>query len=253
MNYIQQINGFEQWAEVNMPSTGQYALYYALLAINNRAGWKEWFKVANSTLETRIGMSAQGIRKARSLLIEHKLIEIQIVGSNKATLYKIVPFTPQIVSATVSANYSTSEIVSATVSAEGDLPPEKFPQQFPVLKHKQDLKTETFTTTGDDDFFEPIPFQTTDAELTQVEDVYFDIHKRKFTPKEWPDVTKTVKEFGAEKIIQVMQEKSLSAVGEINSFRYYIPAIKDQEVRYRNDGFRKIPERGRGEYDKLSI
>ena len=137
MNYIQQINGFEQWAEVNMPSTGQYALYYALLAINNRAGWKEWFKVANSTLETRIGMSAQGIRKARSLLIEHKLIEIQIVGSNKATLYKIVPFTPQIVSATVSAEESIPQIVSATGAAE-------FPQEFPVLKDKY-----TTTTTAD--------------------------------------------------------------------------------------------------------
>jgi len=136
VNYIQQINSFEQWAEVNMPSTGQYALYYALLAINNRAGWKEWFKVANSTIETRIGMSAQGIRKARSYLVDHKLIEIQIIGSNKATLYKIMPFTPQIVTATVSAEGSIPQIVTATGAAE-------FPQQFPVLKDKHKETTTT--------------------------------------------------------------------------------------------------------------
>lgn len=143
MNYIQQINWFEQWAEMNMPSTGQYALYYALLALNNRSGWKEWFKVANISVTERIGMTPQGVRKARSYLVERGLIEIQMVGSNKATLYKIVPLNNEI----VSANYSTSGIVTATVSAEDDLPIEKFPQQFPVLKPKQDLKPETKDTT----------------------------------------------------------------------------------------------------------
>lgn len=143
MNYIQQINLFEQWAELHMPSTGQYALYYALLALNNRSGWKEWFNAPNSVIADKIGMTPQGIRKARTALVDSHLIDIKIVGSNKATLYKIHELTSEI----VSANYSTSGIVTATVSAQEGLPLEKFPQQFPVLKQETITKQETTATT----------------------------------------------------------------------------------------------------------
>lgn len=230
MNYIQQINWFEQWAEINMPSTGQYALYYALLALNNRSGWKEWFKVANVSVTDRIGMTPQGVRKARSYLIERGLIEIQMVGSNKATLYRIVPLTNEI----VSANYSTSGIVTATVSAEDDLPLEKFPQQFPVLKPKQDPKQETKTSS---------------------QNVY-QIYQNSIGPMSGTilqmlddDITT----YGEETVSEAIKEAARQGKNKLS----YVEGILK---RWKTDGreskiaeFRTSSQRRVGEYDKLSL
>lgn len=88
MNYINELNAFYDWTLINNPSTGQIALWYALMQINNKYCWKEWFSVSNSILENSTGLSRSGILKARNSLKQAGLIDFSSKGT-KSTSYKL--------------------------------------------------------------------------------------------------------------------------------------------------------------------
>lgn len=89
MNYISEILAFQGFAQDKSLSSGQIALWYALMYINNRSQWQEWFTVANKSLESNSGLSRQGIAKARNALKQLGLIDFKPRGT-KATAYKII-------------------------------------------------------------------------------------------------------------------------------------------------------------------
>ncbi|MGX6473614.1 DnaD domain-containing protein [Pediococcus pentosaceus] len=89
MNYLQQILAFNDYLLYKQELTsGQIALWYALVAIDNKTGWAEWFTVANRTLESLSGLSRSGISKARNSLKQLELIDFEPNGK-KATSYKV--------------------------------------------------------------------------------------------------------------------------------------------------------------------
>ena len=88
MNYLNELNAFYDWTLINNPSTGQIALWYALMQINNKCNWKEWFSVSNSILENSTGLSRSGILKARNSLKQFGLIDFNSKGT-KSTSYKL--------------------------------------------------------------------------------------------------------------------------------------------------------------------
>ncbi len=90
MNYLKEIIAFYDFKTINSLSTGQIALWYALMDINNKCGWREWFSVASTVLENLTGLSRSGVGKARGELAEMGLIEIRTNGT-KATSYKMIP------------------------------------------------------------------------------------------------------------------------------------------------------------------
>lgn len=89
MNYISEILAFQGFAQDKSLSSGQIALWYALMYINNRSQWQEWFTVANKSLESNSGLSRQGIAKARNALKQLGLIDFKPRGT-KATAYKMI-------------------------------------------------------------------------------------------------------------------------------------------------------------------
>lgn len=89
MNYIKEIKAFHDLVQVKQLSTGQIALWYALMYINNKCSWTEWFTVPNITLELNSGLSKSGIYKARNVLKQHNIIDFKPNGT-KATSYKLI-------------------------------------------------------------------------------------------------------------------------------------------------------------------
>lgn len=89
MNYIAEIKAFYDLVQIKQLSTGQIALWHALMAINNKCAWIEWFTVPNITLELNTGMSRSGVLKARNSLKQYGLIDFKVNGT-KATSYKII-------------------------------------------------------------------------------------------------------------------------------------------------------------------
>ena len=91
MNYIKQLNAFYELAEINPLSTGQIALWNALMFRNNKCAWAEWFTTPNSILCELTGLSTQGMIKARNALIQRNLIEMKKgKRSVQAPKYKII-------------------------------------------------------------------------------------------------------------------------------------------------------------------
>nr|DAN97745.1 MAG TPA: helix-turn-helix domain protein [Caudoviricetes sp.] len=89
MNYITEIKAFHDKVELNGLSSGQIALWYALMYINNKCGWLEWFTVPNQVLSIHSGLSRSGILKARNQLKQLGLLDFKERGT-KATAYKLV-------------------------------------------------------------------------------------------------------------------------------------------------------------------
>lgn len=92
MNYIKQLNGFYDWLIYNTLPTGAIALWHALVAVNNKAGWADEFTVANIVLQGMTGLSRQGIDNARNILIQKGLIIYKKGSSNKAGRYRLLNF-----------------------------------------------------------------------------------------------------------------------------------------------------------------
>lgn len=89
MNYLSQLQAFRdyQMFETKL-SSGQIALWHALMQINNKCAWIEWFTAANQTLETLSGSSRSAINKNRNVLKQLGLIDFRSNGK-KATSYKV--------------------------------------------------------------------------------------------------------------------------------------------------------------------
>lgn len=89
MNYIQQIRAFDDFKLYKARlSAGQIALWHALMSINNKTSWQEWFTAANATLESLSGLSRSGILKDRNILKQLDLIDFRTNG-RKATSYHV--------------------------------------------------------------------------------------------------------------------------------------------------------------------
>ncbi len=94
MNYIKQINGFEQWLETNHLSSSAQLLWYKLVNLFNKSGWNEWISVDNQRLMAAIKVSREAtLIKVRDELIKAGLIELQKGKKGFPNRYKIKSFT----------------------------------------------------------------------------------------------------------------------------------------------------------------
>ena len=96
MRYIDELNTFNDWLETNEISTSAICLWYALMQIANKTGWKKKFNVANRVLTTKTGgMSIPAIHRARNTLQEAGLITFKTRNGKQSTEYQIIPFALQ--------------------------------------------------------------------------------------------------------------------------------------------------------------
>lgn len=94
MSYIDIINRF--WSidlEANFTHL-EVHLFFKLLEINNRLGWKESFRFPNSRLEAEVGSRQKNLINARQRLIDYKLITYKKGNTRNAGTYQVVSFNP---------------------------------------------------------------------------------------------------------------------------------------------------------------
>ena len=89
MNYIREINAFYDWLETNELSTSAISLWYALMHINNKTGWKNEFTVALSVLSIKSGLSPRAVTNARKELAEKGRIKWESRNGNQAAQYTV--------------------------------------------------------------------------------------------------------------------------------------------------------------------
>ncbi|NLV16059.1 MAG: hypothetical protein GXY50_02445 [Syntrophomonadaceae bacterium] len=90
MNIFHELKAFSDWSIINRPTTGEIALWHALLGINNRAGWKEWFTTANQSLQLLTGLSKSSLDRTRNKLCQRGLLEYRPGTTRQAGSYRLV-------------------------------------------------------------------------------------------------------------------------------------------------------------------
>lgn len=91
MNYLKEILAFYDYLLYNPVPTGEIALWYALMAINNRSGWRGSFAASNLILQQATSLSRSGLDSARNGLKQRGLIEYRPGRGNKPGEYRMVP------------------------------------------------------------------------------------------------------------------------------------------------------------------
>lgn len=146
MNYLSQLLAFRDYQlfETKL-SSGQIALWHALMQINNKCAWIEWFTTTNQMLETLSGLSRSGINKNRNVLKQLGLIDFRSNGK-KATSYKVFKlYTSDSTQESVQDNIHTSDSAqrSTQQGVQGSVQ-----QGGTLIKHKEKRKEKQITIVG---------------------------------------------------------------------------------------------------------
>ena len=136
MNYIAEINAFEQWLETHYLPISSQLLWYKLMSINNRAGWSEWVTVDNLRLMAAMQMGREAtLIKARDGLIKAGVIEYQKGKKGSPNRYHLISLTDgNTCKSVVQSEVQTvakSEVYPVVKSAV---------QSADIYKHKQNKK-----------------------------------------------------------------------------------------------------------------
>lgn len=132
MNYIAEINAFEQWLELHYLPISSQLLWYKLMSIANRSGWSEWVSVDNLRLMAAMQMGREATMiKARDELIKAGLIKYQKGKKGTPNKYYIIPFTCKNVVKSVVESEVKSEVKSVVESVV---------ESVDIYKHKHKQK-----------------------------------------------------------------------------------------------------------------
>jgi len=148
MNYIREIEAFEDWLEINyLPTTAQL-LWYKLFILCNRAGWAEWLSVTNQALMAKIGVSSEKtLIEARNRLKQSGLIDFRPGKKGQPTKYKL--FSVEEILKKIRCNkYTVKNEVFNTVETTVYPTVKTTVKSTDIYKHKQE--TETNNTISDE-------------------------------------------------------------------------------------------------------
>ena len=96
MNYIAEINVFNQWLETHYLSTHAQLLWYKFMNLFNKTGWQEWVQVDNLRLMVFINAgSYKTALKARDELIEKGLLTYVKGKKGQPNSYKMISLTDE--------------------------------------------------------------------------------------------------------------------------------------------------------------
>lgn len=109
MDYIRQINAFENWLEYNELGAGPQLLWYKLMAIANKSGWQSELSIANTRLQSMTKTSEKTLINNRNQLIQTGLLQYKKRGRTKAGLYILSDITGNFPVKTVVNNPATGK------------------------------------------------------------------------------------------------------------------------------------------------
>ncbi|EPI39934.1 DnaD domain-containing protein [Enterococcus faecalis] len=89
MDYITQLNAFDNWLEYNSLDNTAQIMWYKLMSIANKSGWKRELSIANTKLMAKVGLSEKALINCRNRLVQSGLIQYKNRGTKKAGIYII--------------------------------------------------------------------------------------------------------------------------------------------------------------------
>ncbi|MGP5428246.1 DnaD domain-containing protein [Enterococcus malodoratus] len=117
MDYIRQINAFENLNEFNDIGPGAQLLWYKLMRVANLSGWQKELSISNTRLQSMTKTSEKTLINNRNQLIQNGLLQYKKRGRTKAGIYILSDITGNFtVKTTVDCSVDTS-VNSSVVSS----------------------------------------------------------------------------------------------------------------------------------------
>lgn len=117
MDYIRQINAFENLNEFNDIGPGAQLLWYKLMRVANLSGWQKELSISNTRLQSMTKTSETTLINNRNQLIQNGLLQYKKRGRTKAGIYILSDITGNFtVKTTVDCSVDTS-VNSSVVSS----------------------------------------------------------------------------------------------------------------------------------------
>lgn len=130
MNYIEILNAFFQWLETNPLSLKAQLIYFHMLNLFNKSGWKEWIQVDNQRMMAMVRISNEKtFVTVRDELLKNKLFEFRKGKKSSPNRYKIC--TCNFVPKNYSINYSKSDSENYSIN---------YSENYQQIKTKQNNK-----------------------------------------------------------------------------------------------------------------
>ena len=130
MNYISELNAFDNWIDTHPMSANAIGLWRALMQIANRAQWRESLAIPNALITLKSGLTTTSIKRAREELRQAGRITFDFRTGRQATIYHIIPFADQ---KAVQNGPQKDVAVRVAVRVADQIGP----QNGPIYKHKQ--------------------------------------------------------------------------------------------------------------------
>ena len=115
MTYEEVMNAFFQWLETNHLSGKAQLIFFHLLNLYYKSGWKEWIQVGNQRMMALVGISNEKtFTSNRDELLNNKLLEFKKGKKSDTNRYKICTcnFVPINYSINYSTNYSKNDSIN---------------------------------------------------------------------------------------------------------------------------------------------
>lgn len=117
MDYIRQINAFENLNEFNDIGPGAQLLWYKLMRVANLSGWQKELSISNTRLQSMTKTSEKTLINNRNQLIQNGLLQYKKRGRTKAGIYILSDITGNFtVKTTVDCSVDTT-VNSSVVSS----------------------------------------------------------------------------------------------------------------------------------------
>lgn len=228
LNYLTEIKAFYDTLVINSLSSPDIALWYALMSIANKSGWKNEFPVALSVLAIYSGVNESTVKRSRNKLAQCGYITWRPRRGNQAAIY---------------------HINSLVVHREPQIEPQTVPQSIPIHKTKLN-KTKTNNppispAVHFDEFWDAYPKK---GNRSLTEKAYVDVLLSN-VPEE--DVLAAVRNYAEAVRIQDTQERYVKNPDRFltdNTFLDYLPGKykkpkKPEEAGNKNNRFNKYSQR----------
>ncbi|WP_270786418.1 DnaD domain-containing protein [Enterococcus avium] len=121
MDYIRQINAFENLNEFNDIGPGAQLLWYKLMRVANLSGWQKELSISNTRLQSMTKTSEKTLINNRNQLIQNGLLQYKKRGRTKAGIYILSDITGNFTVKTPADNATAGNIpVDTTVDCSVD-------------------------------------------------------------------------------------------------------------------------------------
>ncbi len=144
IKYIDEINAFHSWLQINELPASAIVLWYSLMHFCNKTGWKKRFNIPISKLQADTNLKKATLYRARNALEDSGLIKVIHRKGRQSALYILHPVTSLVVSQYETQNETQNPVVSQYETQNETIPRHRLLDKTKDASAAADSKKDVF-------------------------------------------------------------------------------------------------------------